>query len=568
MNISAPFIRRPIATVLLTAALLVGGIVGYNLLPVAALPNVDFPTIMVSATLPGASPEIMASSVAQPLERQFADLPGVNQITSSSVQGVTSITLQFDLSRNIDGAAADVQAAINAASGLLPKQLPNPPTYKKVNPADQPVLLLGLTSDLMTLQELDQYADLELAQRISMLPDVGQVVIFGEQKYAPTVQLNPTALAARGIGMDDVATAISNNTVEQPAGALQGPQEAYQIGANSQLLQVDQLAKVIVAYRDGAPVRIQDLGRVVEGSDVPLQLDWVNKHIGEMVGIWRQPGSNALQLVKRIKEMLPRLEAGLPPSINLAMVSDRSVSISASFADVKLTLVLTIVLVVLVVFIFLRSFWATVIPSIAVPLSLAGTFAVMYLCGYSLDNLSLMGLSLAVGLIVDDAIVMLENIYRYLEQGNEAVPAALKGAGEIGFTVASITISFGGLHSAVVHGRRPRPAVPRVRRNGDRCNPAFGRHCADLVANACSAFPPGPAISTARAVVPLERAHVPAPVAWLPTLAEDRSAFSPLGDAAQPGADRGQRLAARHHTQRLSARRRHGADFWLHRGLA
>ncbi len=391
MNISAPFIRRPIATVLLMAALLVGGIVGYNLLPVAALPNVDFPTIMVSATLPGASPEIMASSVAQPLERQFADLPGVNQITSSSVQGVTSITLQFDLSRNIDGAAADVQAAINAASGLLPKQLPNPPTYKKVNPADQPILLLGLTSDLMTLQELDQYADLELAQRISMLPDVGQVVIFGEQKYAPTVQLNPTALAARGIGMDDVATAISNNTVEQPAGTLQGPQEAYQIGANSQLLQVPQLAKVIVAYRNGAAVHIQDLGRVVEGSDVPLQLDWVNNHIGEMVGIWRQPGSNALRLVKRIKEMLPRLEAGLPPSINLIMVSDRSVSISASFADVKLTMVLTIVLVVLVVFIFLHSFWATVIPSITVPLSLAGTFAVMYFCGYSLDNLSLMG---------------------------------------------------------------------------------------------------------------------------------------------------------------------------------
>ncbi len=383
----------------------------------------------------------MASSVAQPLERQFADLPGVNQITSSSVQGVTSITLQFDLSRNIDGAAADVQAAINAASGLLPKQLPNPPTYKKVNPADQPILLLGLTSDLMTLQELDQYADLELAQRISMLPDVGQVVIFGEQKYAPTVQLNPTALAARGIGMDDVATAISNNTVEQPAGTLQGPQEAYQIGANSQLLQVPQLAKVIVAYRNGAAVHIQDLGRVVEGSDVPLQLDWVNNHIGEMVGIWRQPGSNALRLVKRIKEMLPRLEAGLPPSINLIMVSDRSVSISASFADVKLTMVLTIVLVVLVVFIFLHSFWATVIPSITVPLSLAGTFAVMYFCGYSLDNLSLMGLSLAVGLIVDDAIVMLENIYRYLEQGNEAVTAALKGAGEIGFTIASITIS-------------------------------------------------------------------------------------------------------------------------------
>jgi hydrophobe/amphiphile efflux-1 (HAE1) family protein len=441
MNISEPFIRRPVATALLMAALLVGGIVGYNLLPVAALPNVDFPTITVAASLPGASPEIMASSVAQPLERQFADLPGVNQITSSSVQGTTIITLVFDLSRNIDGAAADVEAAINAASGLLPRQLPNPPTYKKVNPADQPVLILGLTSDLTTLQQLDQYADLNLAQRISMLPEVGQVVIFGEQKYAPTIQLNPAALAARQIAMDDVATAVGNNTVELPVGTLQGRQQAWQIGANSQLLQVNQLGKVIVAYRNGAPVRIRDVGRVVIGSDAPLQVDWVNDHIGEMIGIWRQPGSNTLQLVDRIKAMLPRLQAGIPRSIKLTMVSDRSLSISASFNDVKLTLILTVILVVLVIFVFLRSFWATMIPSVTVPLSLVGTFAVLYFFGYSLDNLSLMGLSLAVGLVVDDAIVMLENIYRYLEQGDDALTAALNGAGEIGSTIVSISIS-------------------------------------------------------------------------------------------------------------------------------
>jgi multidrug efflux pump subunit AcrB len=264
------------------------------------------------------------------------------------VQGTTSITLVFDLSRNIDGAAADVQAAINAAGGVLPKQLPNPPTYKKVNPADQPVLILGLTSDLMTLHQLDQYADLNLAQRISMLPDVGQVVIFGQQKYAPTIQLNPAALAARRIAMDDVATAVGNNTVELPVGTLQGRRQAWQIGANSQLLQVSQLSKVIVAYRNGAPVRIRDLGRVVEGSDVPLQVDWVNDHTGEMIGIWRQPGSNTLQLVDRIKALLPRLQAGIPPSIKLTMVSDRSLSISASFNDVKLTLIFTIVLVVMV----------------------------------------------------------------------------------------------------------------------------------------------------------------------------------------------------------------------------
>ncbi|MBO0738218.1 MAG: efflux RND transporter permease subunit [Alphaproteobacteria bacterium] len=441
MNISEPFIRRPIATALLMASLLVGGIIGYSLLPVAALPSVDFPTISVTASLPGASPDIMAASVAQPLERQFALLPGVNQITSTNVEGTTSITLQFDLSRNIDGAASDTQAAINAASGLLPKNLPNPPTYKKVNPADQPILILGLTSDVMTLHELDQYADLNIAQRISMLPDVGQVVIFGEQKYAPTVQVNPAALAARGIGLDDVATAISNNTVEQPVGSLQGTQQAYQIGANSQLFKPDQLGQVIVAYRNGAPVRIADIGRVVDGSEVPLQLDWVNNHIGEMIGIWRQPGSNTLQLVDRVKSMLPKLRAGIPPSVKLSMVSDRSLSIRASFTDVQGTLMFTIVLVVLVIFVFLRSVWATVIPSVTVPLSLVGTFAALYLGGYSLDNLSLMALALAVGLVVDDAIVVLENIFRYLEQGEDALTAALKGAGEVGFTVVSITVS-------------------------------------------------------------------------------------------------------------------------------
>jgi hydrophobe/amphiphile efflux-1 (HAE1) family protein len=441
MSVSEPFIRRPIATALLMAALLVGGIIGYSLLPVAALPSVDYPTLQVTATLPGASPEIMAASVAQPLERQFAVLPDINQITSTSVEGTTSISLQFDLSRDIDGAASDVQAAINAASGLLPKNLPNPPTYKKVNPADQPVLILGLTSDVMTLHELDQYADLNLAQRISMVPNVGQVVIFGEQKYAPTVQVNPEELAARGIGLDDVATAISNNTVELPIGTLQGPQQAYQIGANSQLLQVGSLSKIIVAYRNGAPVRIGDIGRVVDGSDTPLQLDWVNNHIGEMIGIWRQPGSNTLALVDSVKQMLPKLQAGIPPSVKLIMVSDRSLSIAASFTDVKLTLGFTIVLVILVIFIFLRSFWATIIPSITVPLSLVGTFAVLYIGGYSLDNLSLMALTLAVGLVVDDAVVMLENIFRYLEEGDDSLTAALKGAGQIGFTIISITIS-------------------------------------------------------------------------------------------------------------------------------
>jgi len=450
VNISEPFIRRPIATALLMAALFVGGTIGYNLLPVAALPSVDFPTIQVTATLPGASPEIMASSVAQPLERQFADLPDVNQITSTSVEGTTSIALQFDLSRDIDGAAADVQSAINSASGLLPKQLPSPPSYKKVNPADQPVLILGLTSDVMTLHQLDQYADLNIAQRISMLPNVGQVVIFGEQKYAPTVQINPGALASRGLGFDDVANAISNNTVELPIGTLQGTQQAYQIGANSQLLQVAPLSQVIVAYRDGHPVRVGDIGRVVDGSDTPLQLDWVNNHIGEMIGIWRQPGSNTLALVDRVKQMLPELQAGIPPSVKVSIVSDRSLSISASFEDVKMTLGFTIILVVIVIFAFLRSLWATIIPSITVPLSLVGSFAVLYLGGYSLDNLSLMALTLAVGLVVDDAVVMLENIFRHMEEGDDAPIAALKGSAEIGFTIVSITVTAAIILSALI----------------------------------------------------------------------------------------------------------------------
>jgi hydrophobe/amphiphile efflux-1 (HAE1) family protein len=441
MNLSAIFIRRPIATVLLMTALLVGGIVGYGLLPVAALPRVDFPTISVSAQLPGASPEIMASSVAQPLERQFATIPGINEITSTSAQGGTGITLQFDLSRDLDGAAADVQAAINAAGGALPKNLPSPPTYRKVNPADTPVLILGLTSDVMPLTDLDRYADLNLAQRISMLPNVGQVLIFGEQKFAPTVDVNPGALAARGLGFADVAAAITNGTVQQPTGSLQGPRQSYQIGANGQIFSPDALGRVIVAYRNGAPVRISDIGTVLSGTENPFQASWVKTHVGEMIGIWRQPGANTIELVNKIKQALPSLQASIPPSIHVSVVSDRSVSIRESFKDVKITLFGTIVLVVFVIFIFLRSFWATVIPSVAVPLSLVGTFAVMYLLGYSLDNLSLMGLTLAVGLVVDDAIVMLENIYRYLEQGHDRVAAALKGAGEIGFTIVSITIS-------------------------------------------------------------------------------------------------------------------------------
>jgi len=441
MNISAPFIQRPVATILIMVAVLVAGAIGYNLLPVAALPSVDFPTISVSAQLPGADPKTMASAVAQPLERQFAQIPGVNQITSASVLGTTNITLQFDLSRNIDGAAGDVQQAINAASGFLPKNLPNPPTFRKVNPADQPILILGLTTDAMPLTQMDQFADLNVAQRISTLSGVGQVTIFGQQKYAPTVMINPLSLASRGIGFDDIATAITNTTANLPVGTLQGPSQSYQIATNGQLFLPAQLAKAIVTYRNGAPVRLGDVASVTAGVDSPLQASWIGAARGEMIGIWRQPGANTLDLVDQLKAMLPELQAGIPPSIKLTIVSDRSTSIKESFSDVKITLMGTILLVIVVIFMFLRELWATIIPALTVPLSLIGTFAVMYQFGYSLDNLSLMALTLAVGLVVDDAIVMLENIFRHLEMGKDRITAALDGAREIGFTIVSITIS-------------------------------------------------------------------------------------------------------------------------------
>jgi multidrug efflux pump subunit AcrB len=368
MNISAPFIARPIATFLLMLALLAGGLVGYNMLPVAALPNVDIPTLNVTASLPGADPQTMAASVAQPLERQFADLPGVSQITSISFLGNTQITLQFDLSRSMDGAASDVQSAINAAQGSLPKNLPNPPTYRKVNPADHPVLILGMTSKVMPLTTLDQYADLNIAQRISAMPGVGQVLIFGQQKFAPTIRVNPLAVAARGIGLDEIATAIAASTADLPVGSLQGPQQSVQIGTNGQLFDARDIGNVVVTYRNGAPVRLSDIASVTTGAESPLQASWVGTERGEMIGIWRQPGANTIELVNQIKAALPTLQAGIPPSVKVSIVSDRSVSIRESFVDVQLTLLGAIVLVVLVIFAFLRSFWATMIPSVTVPL--------------------------------------------------------------------------------------------------------------------------------------------------------------------------------------------------------
>jgi hydrophobe/amphiphile efflux-1 (HAE1) family protein len=441
MNISETYIRHPIATSLMMLGVLVFGAATYNLLPVSALPDVDFPTITVTSTLPGASPDTMASSVATPLEQQFAAIPGLAAMNSTSGLGSTSITLQFDLNRRIDGAATDVQTAINAASGLLPKDLPNPPTYKKVNPADRPVLIYAVWSDDLPIYKVDDYAFVILAQKIAAVSGVSQVQVAGQQDYAVRVQTNPAALASRGIALEDVRTAITNSTVNQAKGNMENENLSVMIDTNDQLFKADAYKNIVVTYRNGAPVRLQDIANVVDGTKSPRTGAWFNGRRAELLQIYRQPGANTVEIVDRIKGMMPRLLASIPPSVHVDLMSDRSQSINDSVEDVQFTLILTIGLVVIVIFVFLRHLWATVIPSITVPLALIGTFGVMYICGYSIDNLSLMGLTIAVGFVVDDAIVMIENIVRYIEEGEKPFEAALKGAGQIGFTIISITFS-------------------------------------------------------------------------------------------------------------------------------
>jgi hydrophobe/amphiphile efflux-1 (HAE1) family protein len=441
MNISETFIRRPIATSLLMAGILVFGLVTYELLPVAALPTVDFPTITVTAALPGASPDTMASSVATPLEQQFAAIPGLAQMTSQSGLGTTTITLQFDLNRNIDGAAEDVQTAINAAGGLLPKDLPNPPTYRKTNPADRAILIYAVYSDAMPLYRVDDYVYTVLAQKISQVSGVSQVLIAGQQQYAVHVQVNPLALASRGIGLEDVHNALNAVSLDEPKGNLEGPHQSFTLDTNDQLFNAKAFRNVIVAYRNGAPVKVKDIGDVIDSSQLPRTGAWYNGRKAELLLIRRQPNANTIATVDEIKAMMPLLQASIPPSIKVILMSDRSQNIRESVNDVQMTLLLTIALVVLVIFVFLRNAWATLIPSIVVPLSLVGTFGIMYALNYSLDNLSLMGLTIAVGFVVDDAIVMIENIVRYLESGERPFDAAIRGAGQIGFTIISITLS-------------------------------------------------------------------------------------------------------------------------------
>lgn len=445
MNISGVFIRRPVMTTIVMVGLLLFGIIGYRLLPVSDLPNVDFPTLLVSANLPGASPETMASSVATPLERQFSTIEGLSSMNSMSSLGNVQITLQFDLGRDLDAAALDVQTAINQATTFLPHDMPQPPTYKKVNPADQPILYLALISRTLPLWELNDYADTLMAQRISMINGVAQVQLFGPQKYAVRVQLNPHILASRGIGIDEVEESLRNENINMPTGELHGQQKAFTILATGQLFKADAYRSVIVAYRDGSPVYLEELGKVIDSVENDQTSAWyVNKegsHRAIVLAVRRQPGTNTVAVAHAVKELLPALESYLPPSARLHILYDRSESIHESIHEVKFTMMLTFALVVMSIFLFLRNLHATVIPSLALPLSVVGTFSVMYLCGYSIDNLSLVALILAIGFVVDDAIVMLENIVRHMEMGEQPLLAALNGSKEISFTILSMTLS-------------------------------------------------------------------------------------------------------------------------------
>jgi hydrophobe/amphiphile efflux-1 (HAE1) family protein len=439
--ISTPFIRRPIATSLLMAALVLSGLAAFPFLPVAPLPRVDFPTIVVQGKFPGGSPETMASTVAQPLETQIAQIPGVSQLTSVSVLGVSQIVVQFDLDRNIDAAAGDVQAAINAASGSLPKNLPSPPTYWKANPSDAPILILAVNSQALPLTRVDDYAESVLSQQISQVTGVSQVIVGGQQKPSIRVRVDPAKLASMGLTLEDMRTMLLNATVDSPKGSIDGPKQSYTIYANDQITTADPLNDVVLAYRNGAPVRVRDIGQAVDGPENQEMAAWQNGVRGVVLLVFKQPGANVISTVEHIKALLPRLEAELPPSVHVTTIMDRTLTIRASVSDVEKTLMIAACLVVMVIFLFLRNLWATIIPAVTVPVALICTFGVMYLLSFSLDNLSLMALTISIGFVIDDAIVMLENIYRHVEDGMKPMDAALKGAGEIGFTIISISFS-------------------------------------------------------------------------------------------------------------------------------
>ncbi len=441
MNVSRPFILRPVATVLLMVAILLAGIVAYRELPVSALPQVDYPTIQVLTFYPGAGPDVMASSITAPLERQFGQVPGLSQMMSTSSDGCSVITLRFALELDIDVAAQQVQAAINVASSFLPRDLPNPPIYTKTNPADSPILTLALSSDTLPLSKVEDLADTRLAQKISQLSGVGMVSISGGQKPAIRIQANPTALSSIGMNLEDLRVALTQANVNQAKGSFDGLRQSYTIGANDQLLSSEQYRKLIIAYRNGAPIQMSDVADVIDSAENIRQAAWMNETPAVILNIQRQPGANIIEVVDRIKSLLPQLQESLPAAVDVQVLTDRTVTIRASVHDVQRELVMTIGLVVLVIFLFLRNVPATIIPSVAVPLSLVGTFGVMYLLDYSLNNLTLMALTISTGFVVDDAIVMIENIMRYIEEGDEPLDASLKGAQQIGFTIISLSVS-------------------------------------------------------------------------------------------------------------------------------
>ncbi len=445
MNMSLGFINRPIATSLLMAAIALFGLVAFRSLPVSDLPNVDFPTLLVTAQLPGASPETMAAAVATPLENNFSMIAGLQSMTSTNSLGSTQITLEFDLSRNLDGAAVDVQAAITQSSRMLPPGMPTPPTFTKVNPADQPILYIAMTSKTMPLWTLDEYAETRVAQRISMISGVAQVQVLGAQRYGVHIQMDPHAMAAKQVGLNEVETALKNWNVNLPTGTITGPQRAFTLQASGQLMSAAAYRPLIVAYRRGSPVRLEELGNIIDGVEDERTASWLYTSSGEersiVLGIQRQPGTNTVEVADGVKGLLPRFKAELPPSVGMKILYDRSETIRESYQDVKFTMLLTLGLVVMVIFLFLRNLSATTIPSLALPFSIVGTFAVMYLLDYSLDNLSMMALILSTGFVVDDAIVMLENIVRHMEMGKGPLEAAVVGSREIGFTIVSMTLS-------------------------------------------------------------------------------------------------------------------------------
>src|SRR6478609_1761365 len=450
MNLPELCIRRPVMTTLLTAALCLFGVMAYRLLPVSDLPTVDFPTIQVSANLPGATPETMASAVAKVLEGQFSTIAGIDSMTSTSSTGSTQITLQFTLDRSIDAAAQDVQAAISAVQRRLPQEMPAPPSYRKTNPADQPILFIALYSPTLPLSVVNEFADTMIGQRISTVDGVSQVQIFGAQKYALRVQLDPRLLASRGITLDEVGAALDAHNVNQPTGLLDGYRQSTQLQASGQLTNAAEFGRIVVAYRNGAPVRLRELAEVMDGVQDARVANWYGTRDGDgkldparsiVLAVQKQPGVNTVEVAEKVRALLPMFAKQLPESVSLSILRDNSIAVKDSVHDVQFTLLLSIALVVLVIFIFLRSVWATIIPSVAIPMALLGTFVVMYFCGYSLDNLSLLALTLSVGFVVDDAIVMLENIVRHIEGGMSVRDAAFKGSREIGFTILSMTLS-------------------------------------------------------------------------------------------------------------------------------